>query len=1459
MVVDGVAASDRVVDLARAVRSALGDHTVATEPGGEGLRIDGRWCGPATVLREAGLRHGSTVELDREHRDRPPSAEPDRRCVVGWRWNAGPDAGRTIWLPDGAAVVGRSPSADVCVADPAVHLNHLRLSVGADATVDVTSLAPGRPFLVSKWADAAPADRGGRGALVAGARLTLGTSSAELLAPTGTDHPARTTPPAPDWRRAQVRKLRSPRAAEQAPIPLARIEPMPIAAGWGGAVPLAVTVGASVLVGVLTRQPILLVMGLVAAAGSAATWIHQLVRSRRARRQTHLANEAERRRVAGEIERARHRERVRRAGLDTLATAVARAHEVASTIWERRPADADAWDVAVGYGDVEWSPPREASASPPDEDSMTADPVLCAHGTLHDVPITLSLGPARIVGVAGPRTTALAAVRAWLVQLAVTTGPADWTIALLAHGRAECDEWSWIDWLPHLATMGRAGRARLEAAAAAEVDALVAHWWPASRTLHRLLVLDSPDLVSSRLSPGRRLIETADSPAVIVIADQPSSLPPFCTDVMEVTSTASFRWWKRRDSSGLPQRGRIAGAAEGTAADVARRLAGLSDPERAAVDTMPSEVGLVELLAAHCRATVGDIIAAWDAAGRDPALVGLLGAAANGAVDVDLARDGPHALIAGTTGAGKSELLRTLVVSLAACCPPEHVTFVLIDYKGGTAFDRCAALPHVGGVVTDLDGRLAARVLRSLDAELRRREALLRSAQTSDLTEYRRTADEALPRLVIVVDEFAALASDLPDFLTSLVSVAQRGRGLGLHLVLATQRPAGVVSDDIRANTNIRIALRLQDRADAIDVVGDDLPAMFGRREPGRAVLRLGTGDLLPFQAASTALAPATPAPRLTVTPADRHHPPRHPPPSAAPSCDWSYLPALVAMITAAYSTSGRQSPRPIWLPPLPARLQPSSLQVGVAGVVDDPDQQRQSELRWRPDDGHLVVVGAVGSGVTSTLAALVTSVTAAHCPSAVHIYAIAANPSILDRLARLPHVGSVVHLADRDRIERLLAALAAELDVRRAPAAFDDASRRRPPTVLVIDGIGALRAALGDDPALGVHDLDRLERIIAEGPDAGLVVLAGNPEFASIPLSLLSRSRRWVMRLDDRADAALAGLAPSLALDGQAPPGRLVLAGSGLEAQVGDWSGPATLEPAIDDLVAQHRDADEATWARPIGVLPDSVSIDELPEPAAHAGITSLPLGVDARSIEPAVLVLFPGDHVLVLGSPRSGRSAALQLLARQWQRAHPDGLVVVTGAARSTLPGRLDPADAWCRIEDQINGPLLVVVDDADLVDDPAGRFGRLCGPSACGLNLCGPTEREVTIVAAGRPDALRAAYGHWLHGVRRSGAGLLLGPLDEFDADLFGVARVPRSRWRGGVGKGLLFADGRIVPIKLATHPTDPPIKLATHPTEPPTRPTGPPTNLSTASPADRPTEHTVHMPDSTPLPVSGTIRV
>ena len=249
---------------------------------------------------------------------------------------------------------------------------------------------------------------------------------------------------------------------------------------------------------------------------------------------------------------------------------------------------------------------------------------------------------------------------------------------------------------------------------------------------------------------------------MLAVVTAAGAVPALCRSVIELGAVGSGRWWADASVDSLPVAVHPAGVTLGAATAVARTLAALSDPEdlAAGAGALAVDVRLGALHADHGAGPIDDAIAiaaTWRAGGADPPPAPSSASPPTASWRSTSSRDGPHALIAGTTGAGKSELLRTLVVGLAARCSPDHLAFVLVDYKGGATFDACADLPHTVGVVTDLDEHLAARALTSLDAELRRREHVLRAVGAVDLTASGAPdpTRDALPRLVVVVDEFA--------------------------------------------------------------------------------------------------------------------------------------------------------------------------------------------------------------------------------------------------------------------------------------------------------------------------------------------------------------------------------------------------------------------------------------------------------------------------------------------------------------------------------------------------------------------------------------------------------------------------------------------------------------------------------------------------------------------------------
>lgn len=306
-----------------------------------------------------------------------------------------------------------------------------------------------------------------------------------------------------------------------------------------------------------------------------------------------------------------------------------------------------------------------------------------------------------------------------------------------------------------------------------------------------------------------------------------------------------------------------------------------------------------------------------------------VGLASHGEVELDLVTQGPHAVVGGTTGSGKSELLIGWVLSMAAVHSPAEVSFLLVDFKGGATFSGLQSLPHTVGTITDLDEHTARRALDSLRAELLFRERELARVAARSIDEH-----GELTRLVIVVDEFQAMLADYPELHTLFADIAARGRSLGVHLILCTQRPGGVVRDSVLANADLRVSLRVNNSSDSTAVVGSGDAALIPATARGRALVRVGgeITTLVQFAIAD---------------------------------------PGIAGRVAQAWH--GHLRPRRPWCEPLSARILLRDLPASQGGVPlgmsDLPREQRQEVAVWDPASGNLLVSGGPRSGKTAALA----------------------------------------------------------------------------------------------------------------------------------------------------------------------------------------------------------------------------------------------------------------------------------------------------------------------------------------------------------------------------------------------------------------------------------------------------------------------------------------------------------
>ena len=1395
----------------RALAGVHGDATADVD-GDMVTVVDGEPVDSTSAMRamSAGLvRDGSVVSFAARPAPRPSRAsatDPELRVV------AGPVAGMAYPLRVGANVIGRG-EVGITINDPAVSRRHATVVRSIDGVTVADHGSTNGTFLDGVRISGVVTP------MQPGARLQIGGSTVVVATPGGPSHVRTMTQPRrfnrsprldPPELNAPAVEVVLPAAPHHAPKPR-----LPVVAT---VTPLI----AGAALAAIMRRPEYLLFTVVSPLMIAGQWLADRSGGGRARRRERVAYEADLVRARGEIETALIAEVTRRnASAPNPANIDAIARSAHARLWERRPGDQDFLLLRLGSGDL----PANVRITGASE---SIEPPI-----VREVPLTLTLSDVGVLGIVGPPSRTSGVVRALVGQLAALHSPHDLAVMLLAEP-SRAHESDWLRWLPH---------AR-----------------PASGFDCQLLVGLDPSTVSLRLGELLALIEARraagrtdratvhrsmivfiegrhDQRAIgellthgplvgvyaICIVDHASLLPAQCAAVATVANASSAEI-SLRTSAAPPFVGTLDAVSAQWIEHLARALAPLRDAAPRRGEALPDTVRWLDLAQISDDITP-DVVARW----RRPGSTRMqLGIGVDGIFELDLARDGPHALIAGTTGSGKSELLQTMVASLAFASRPDELTFVLIDYKGGAAFGACATLPHTVGIVTDLNGALAERALVSLGAELKRRELLLAGANASHLDAFRATGGH-LARLVIVVDEFASLADELPDFVGGLVGIAQRGRSLGVHLVLATQRPEGVVSADIRANTNLRICLGVTRESESRDVIDTVDAARISRTTPGRGFARTGHGELHPFQAGrvgATAVGVAVDGGihvqrspfRSLAEPAMPTLGSRDVLGSATTDLDRIVL----ACRNAARQLEIETLPSP-WLEPLgafetPSRTSAARPFTAALGVHDVPLRQTQEPYLIDLDQvSHVMVAGSARSGRTTAVRTLVAELARSTSTDDLHVYVLDCGGGSLAALSALPHVGAVATMLEHERVVRLISMLDAELNRRQALFAahgFGSVTEQRsssadrlPHIVFAIDGWEPF-CALFDDVDNGAL-VDAVWRLLRAGGAAGMHVVVTADRAGLVGRLASTVDHRLILRQADRADFSLIGLAPRL-VPATLPPGRGYLASSLLETQVcllsSDPSSASQLA-ALAEIASSTRLRDAAVQmhSRPrrIDPLPTHISLGEIP-PTSQAGAggpTSIVLGIGGDELRPIVVDLQAlGPGFVVAGPPRSGRSSALATICAGL-RTRGRHVIAVTprpsmlaGYANECWPSSVSDLIAMTH---DLPANCAVLVDDAELVMET---------PVAAVLDRLMRTARDNghLLVIAGTTEELSIGFRGFIVDARRGRAGLVLCPRGPLDGELLGV-RLPRGdRSPTPPGRGLLVVGGATVAFQVALPP-------------------------------------------------------
>jgi S-DNA-T family DNA segregation ATPase FtsK/SpoIIIE len=1295
-------------------------------------------------------------------------------------------------LPDGTITV--APAADV----PLVHLERNALSERTEWRPG-TSLAVGHTLLTVQ--PVSPPD----------ASLSPNPAGATL----DFNRPPRLLPPV---RRTQFSLPQEPRRPEKTPIPLLMMF-VPLVMGG--------------LMWLFTKNLLsLLFMGMtpVMALGNFTTGRRQ-AKQRYTREFTEFAERT--RRIQQDALEALAEERTfRRRDFADPAEVLMTAVGPRARLWERRQTDPDFLVARVGTADL----PSEVQVSSPQRESHQG----ALAWTAPDVPVTVNLADVGVTGIAGTADERLGLARWILGQTAVLQTPADVDMVLLTDA-ASGPDWNWVRWLPHVRSdvgdseLAHVGvddestarriaelHATMQQRRAIAGDASSLGGQAVAPFAPVLVVLDGARRL--RLLPGvPELLQGGPRVRIYFLcldADE-RLLPEECRAVLTaVQGEYSVR------VTGEPVVEGVRPDLVGTAWSemVARALAPVRDvSDVAAGGSVPGSSRLLDVIRLD-PPTADGVLARWQSVGRTTEAV--IGEGADGPFAVDLRRDGPHGLVAGTTGSGKSELLQTLIASLAVNNRPDEMNFVLVDYKGGAAFKDCNNLPHTVGMVTDLDAHLTTRALESLGAELHRREHQLAGADAKDIEDYlaaKAPDDPPMPRLLIVIDEFAALVAELPDFVTGLVDIARRGRSLGVHLILATQRPAGVVSAEIKSNTNLRIALRVTDAGDSQDVIEAADAAQIAKSTPGRAFARLGHSSLVMFQSSRVGGRPRgeEAAAEINLRPVEFEALGTPRAEAAAADEDISVPTDLAALVDAARQASDRSgivAPPSPWLPAMPDRVTldelvaefPAAVPTVQAvsgsrdvvipfGLVDVPSEQRRDVATFDiARGGHLGIVSAPRAGRSTVLRALAGAIGRFTSPADVHLYGVDCGNNALLPLVGLPHVGAVVTRDQTDRMDRLVARLRQTISDRQqqlAVGGFADVTEQRahvapadrlPYLVVLFDRWeGFFQVYDGLD---GGRLVTAWQQIMQEGAAVGIkVVMTGDRTLTIGRMSTLFDDK-LMLRMVDSSDFGTIGMT-SKQVPTSMPEGRGFRAEGLRETQVAllaeDPAGTAQVA-ALQAIgrAASEQGADVAATQRPfrLDVLPVRVDLQQADDLLGSAlAPTALALAVGGDTLGVRTLDAFEhGPALLVTGPRRSGRSTVLRTMATYALRTGWQVLLVTPRisplrelAGRDGVHGPFDATSSETEVKALVDelvtadAPLLALVDDVELV----GADGWL--PTLLADLVDRLRDTGSVLAAAGTPAEMGGLYRGPVVALKRSGSGLMLSPQSSADPDMFGVS--------------------------------------------------------------------------------------
>lgn len=969
-------------------------------------------------------------------------------------------------------------------------------------------------------------------------------------------------------------------------------------------------------------------------------------------------------------------------------------------LWVRTPRDGDFLSLRAGLGEE----PLGMTVRTPklglilEEDEFTRRPEKLAdrYRTVSGIPVTVDLLRYSRAGIVGNRGKALNAVRCLAVQLTTQHSYEEVKLAVI-FPREEYEQWSWMRWLPHTFNNSRTERymactpfeaARLlerltEECRGRKKDAsdLFAKTKPAIP--HYVIIVGDGGLIRG---PG--ISELLDTPGVSCIWMAPSvaSLPQGVDQILEFSPSAQL--YMREQASD-----RKTFQPDEMSPEACERFARSVAPvrlRRGKQQGIPDSVTFLE--GYHVSRTEElEIEDFWQNSRCEKTLSVPIGVRENGEnyyFDIHEKKDGPHGLVAGTSGSGKSEMAQSWIASMALQFSPDDVNFILVDFKGTSLLQPFLGLPHLAGSISNLDEDIG-RCLMALESEMERRQRLFDQERVTDIRGYlsarrKNPSMEKVPFLILVIDEFAEFKAQFPDFSEPLNHIFRGGRSLGVYTMIMTQKPSGVVTEQMNANANFRWCLKVQSESDSRDMLGVSDAAYLN--VPGRSYVKSGDGVLemiQPFYSGAEYRPDSSRKeipPVCTVSLAGERKPVSAAPAGNMRESRGKQIDAVVTAIAAYCRRKGIAPARQLWTKPLPDSLELAEIQPegrlwksvsdwkperkgaeGVFGLIDDPMHQTQVPLVhdfWK--NGNLLVYGMALSGKTTFLKSLLISMCCSFSPEQVQFYLMEFGSFNLRSMEKFPHVGGAAGEDEPETLERIARRFSDELSRRKklfrkwgvgTIGAYQDASGESlPAMILAADNLNLMGVKFPEIQ-------ETLAVLTREGEAFGLYAAATVTGSTGLSYQLKQNFKTvMALQMTDRLEySQLVGR-----VSGNIPKpviGRGLVQGP-LEFQTA-IAGKDLTDGQRAALIRQLAEEMTAAWDGPLPVPVLSMP-DEIPYGSVKGG--PLALGFSYGETAPAVLPVKEHTSLLISCGDQKSRNQLLALFFRQAAEMK-DGTIIAYG----------------------------------------------------------------------------------------------------------------------------------------------------------------------------------------------------